>query len=338
MDIVIIIKIIFFQFFLSLILNKFSIKFDFLDYPDRRKVHSTPTPYIGGLIVAISLVLVVWLKKISLLNIDLIIYFSLLSCVINLIDDKYKISPLKKIFLQLVPVFLIINFISLGDLGRYENIGLISLGSFAKVFTVLSCLLLINAFNYIDGIDGLAASIGCLILLYLGIFSFANNFVIEQNILLFLALPIFIFLFFNLSIKNLPKIFLGNSGSNLISFMIAFLAIDLANYQKIHHALIIWPLAFVVYEFLSTNIIRFINNKNLFNSGNDHIHYELADILKISSNKILLLLVILQIFLSTFGFIMFKLFGSNKSILFFIIFFIIYLFLKFKITKLIKNK
>ena len=68
MDIVIIIKIIFFQFFLSLILNKFSIKFDFLDYPDRRKVHSTPTPYIGGLIVAISLVLVVWLKKISLLK------------------------------------------------------------------------------------------------------------------------------------------------------------------------------------------------------------------------------------------------------------------------------
>lgn len=338
MDIVIIIKIIFFQFFLSLILNKFSIKFDFIDYPDRRKVHSTPTPYIGGLIVAISLVFIVWLKKISLLNIDLIIYFSFLSCVINLIDDKYRISPLKKIFFQLIPIFLIINFVSLGDLGRYENIGLISLGSYAKIFTVLSCLLFINAFNYIDGIDGLAASIGCLILVYLGIFSFANNFVIEQNILLFLALPIFIFLFFNLSIKNLPKIFLGNSGSNLISFMIAFLAIDLANYQKIHHALIIWPLAFVVYEFLSTNIIRFINKKNLFNSGNDHIHYELADILKISNNKILLILIILQIFFSTFGFIMFKLFGSNKSILFFIIFFIIYLFLKFKIRKLIKNK
>ena len=77
-------------------------------------------------------------------------------CLIGFIDDRINLNPSIKIIFILIPsIYLIFNNIQINDLGNYEYIGLINLGKFQIPFLILALGLLINATNYIDGIDGL---------------------------------------------------------------------------------------------------------------------------------------------------------------------------------------
>ena len=79
--------------------------------------------------------------------------------------------------------------------------------------------------------------------------------------------------------------------------MVGFIAIYLHRVEEIHAALIIWPLSFITYEFLSVNLYRAIKSRNIFEPGRDHIHYILHDIYKLNYNIILILLFLLNMFL-----------------------------------------
>ena len=106
------------------------------------------------------------------------------------------------------------------------------LGVFSIPFTFLSVLFLINAFNYFDGIDGMLSftSISTLSILYFLVVHEHHYLILDQNtefFLIIITLPIIIFLFFNFSILKLPKIFLGDSGSLLLGFIISFILLFL---------------------------------------------------------------------------------------------------------------
>ena len=86
---------------------------------------------------------------------------------------------------------------SLSNLGYYENIGFISLGKFDIIFSILAVSLIINSFNYIDGIDGLALSQFFISFAYLA-FLIKNS---DQSMLFYLILLlVFINIFFNFSL------------------------------------------------------------------------------------------------------------------------------------------
>ena len=152
----------------------------------------------------------------------------------------------------------------------YENLYLVELGSygyfnlqlasFSIPFTLLSVMYLINSFNYFDGLDGTLSftTISVLAILY---FLVPNT-----DVRLFItnvALPLIIFLLFNFSIFKLPKLFLGDSGSLLLGFIIAFLVIFIANQKLAHPILIAWSISIFVYEFLSINLLR-LKKKEIF--------------------------------------------------------------------------
>ena len=67
--------------------------------------------------------------------------------------------------------------------------------------------------------------------------------------------------------------FLGDSGSLLLGFIISFILIYLANQNFIHPILLAWSIVIYVYEFLAINLIRIINNRNPFKAGRDHLHH-----------------------------------------------------------------
>ena len=125
----------------------------------------------------------------------------------GLIDDKFNLNVGGKLSLQIIPIFYLIIFenLSLSHIGDYNYFKL-ELGTFAIPFTLLSVLLLINAFNYLDGLDGTLcfSTISVLIILY---YLIPNQ---EAKIfLIVIIIPIFIFLLFNFSMFRLPKMFLG---------------------------------------------------------------------------------------------------------------------------------
>ena len=220
------IKIFIFQIIISIPLITISKIKGLVDIPNERKIHKEPTPFTGGIILALTYLFIIFISDFNDRFLNLILAYGFIISLTGLVDDRYNVRPGTKLLLQTIPIFFLIDQnLYLSDLGNYEIIGILELGSLDKIFTFFCCLLLINAFNYNDGLDGLAASISIIILISFSIFLYILGNKIYFSNLIIISIPVFIFLFFNFGMIKKNKIFLGDSGSNLLGFIVSFLAI-----------------------------------------------------------------------------------------------------------------
>ena len=312
-------------FFLLFVCAKIGYALNLVDLPNKRKIHLKPTAYTGGIAIIISLLFALQVVDVFDKALSLILSISFLISLVGLIDDKFSLNTGGKLSLQIIPIFYLIIFenLTLNNIGAY-NYFILELGSFSVPFTLLCVLFLTNAFNYFDGMDGTLSftTISVLAILYF--------LIPDQNFQLFLIMiliPIGIFLCFNFSLLKLPKIFLGDSGSLLLGFLISFILIYLANQKFIHPILLAWSVAIFVYEFLSINIIRLKNKQNPFKAGTDHLHHRLFE----KSKSIFLtnfLISSFNVFLFIIGYLSFSFINELISLILFSAFFIIFLILR----------
>ena len=195
------------------------------------------------------------------------------------------------------------------------------------------CIVLTNSFNYFDGLDGTLIFTTTSVLAILYFLAPYENF---QLFLIMILIPISIFLLFNFSFFKLPKLFLGDSGSLYLGFIISFILIYLGNKNFVHPILLAWTVSIFVYEFLSINIIRLKNRQNLFKAGKDHLHHLLFDRSK-STLFTNFFMSLLNIIFFLVGYYSFILVGSLASLILFIIFFIIYLTIRIFFEKKVSN-
>ena len=324
--------IIFFSFLFFSISEKISRIFSFIDYPDKRRSHTHPTSNIGGLAIMLIVVIAKYITNIpSLIFVNIIIY-SYIVGIIGLADDKFQFSPFKKTFLISIPIIILIyKNIYVNNIGSYQGLGLINLGPYAEIFTFLCCYTLINAFNYSDGLDGQANSM--FISSMLLIFFLIKHFVIESaetiKVIEFIKLLItslIIYFLYNYKLLRLPKIFMGNSGSLFLGFFLSFFIIYVFK-LGVHPALLIWSVSIIVFDFFSTNIIRFIKKKNLLEPSFDHFHHQLK-YLKLSPILINIISFTLNTIVGVVGFLIFNFISPMVSLISFIIFFLIFFFVK----------
>jgi UDP-GlcNAc:undecaprenyl-phosphate GlcNAc-1-phosphate transferase len=312
-------------FFILFFASKISYKFNLVDIPNQRKKHSKPVAYTGGLTISIIYIISISLFNIGNEKLDYILILSFLIAIIGFIDDKHQLNFIQKLSLQFIIILYLttVKKFYLNDLGEYNHFKL-QLSFLAIPFTLLCVLLLINAFNYFDGLDGTLsfATITVLLILYF--------LTVDKNIKIFLIsilIPLLIFLFFNFSILKLPKLFLGDSGSLMLGFIMAYTLIFYKNNTNIHPILLAWSVAIFVYEFLSIHLIRLKTKRYIFEPGQDHLHH----ILFMKFKKLYLtnfLISILNIIFFIIGYSSFKLLNSTVSLVLFIFFFIIYFFLR----------
>jgi UDP-GlcNAc:undecaprenyl-phosphate GlcNAc-1-phosphate transferase len=321
-----------FSFLFIYLTGKISYLLNLVDVPNKRKFHTKPISYIGGISISVILLFGVLLFNIEINQLNLIFSIGFLISLVGFVDDKYDLNAGSKLSLQIIPVLYLIiseNLI-LTELGDYNYFKL-NLGAFAIPFTLLSVLFLMNSFNYFDGIDGLlsCANISSLAIIYF--------LVSERNIELFIiimSIPITIFLFFNFAIFKLPKQFLGDSGSLLLGFIISFILIYLAKNKIVHPILLAWSVSIFVFEFLSINLIRLKNKKSLFKPNQDHLHhlffFKTKSIFKTNFFISTINIVFFMIGYYTFIFV-----DAFTSFFLFILIFIIFLILRYKynITK-----
>jgi len=323
------------NFIVFFIFAKISYKFRLVDIPNKRKIHSKPTAFTGG--IAISIILLFALQAIDVFDksLGIILSFGFLISIVGLIDDKFHLNTGGKLSLQIFPIIYLIIFenFNLSHLGDYSYFKL-TLGTFAIPFTLFAVLLLINAFNYFDGIDG-TLSFTTISILAILIFLIKN-----QNLELFLiiiVIPLLVFLCFNFSFFKLPKLFLGDNGSLLLGFIISFVLIYLANEKLVHPILLAWSVVIFVYEFLAINLIRLLNNQNPFKAGQDHLHHLLYN----KTNSVLitnLIISLMNIIFFTLGYFIFLIMNSLCSFILFISLFIIFLIFRYKYSVKIKVK
>ena len=254
-------------------LNYYAYKINLLDFPNNRKLHKKPVPLVGGIAIGLSIILSVYLFDFTNPQFNVILSLSLLIMIAGVLDDFKNLNANNKLILQSVAIFIIIfkyDFF-LRDLGEYPHIGLIELGSFGQLFTLLAIFLFINACNYLDGIDGSLGLVffNSIILLYLNT---AEKDADLNQFYIIISVPIIIFLFFNL-ITFFPKIFLGDAGSLLLGYLLSCTLIISYNVYQTHPIIIAWCVNLIVYDFLFVNTNRIKNKKNFTLARKDHIHH-----------------------------------------------------------------
>lgn len=321
-------------FILLIILYNLSFKLKLLDYPNDRKIHSKPIPIIGGLLIFFSIFINTFFFNFNF-HLNIFIYFSSIIIILGLLDDIFEINPYIRLLLQIVSslfiVYYSIHITSLGDYYLFNKylFSINNLKIIGVLLTLLSVLCLVNAFNFIDGLDGLSSSL--LMVSSITLYVFANqlnSIKIEEHFFLIIFFYYnLLFFLFNKSIFFKIKIFYGDSGSTFIGFIFSWVLIYYAhpNQSFIHPVLAIWCITLPIYDFLFVIFHRLFKKINPLMPDNNHIHHILLRKYK-SQTLTLSLIILLSILLNLFGFIIFYFLGSFICFLSYIFLFILYYF------------
>jgi UDP-N-acetylmuramyl pentapeptide phosphotransferase/UDP-N-acetylglucosamine-1-phosphate transferase len=256
------------------------------DLPGLRKVHFVPVPSLGGvgIFIAVAISILTLVDFSSAPELQYFLAAMLIIFFLGLKDDLYLISPLQKFMGQCLAAF-ILSF--QGDYQLNSFYGFLGLHEllqpFSMAFTYMTILVVINAFNLIDGVDGLAGTLSLMSTLFFGVvFSIEGD--MPHAILAFTtAAAILGFLAYNYSPA---RIFLGDTGSLMIGLVNAALVIRFINKQSmegtvfnfdaapaIAFAALFIPLA----DTLRVTVMRIYHGRLPFDPDVTHIHHILLN-------------------------------------------------------------
>ncbi|MCK4524506.1 undecaprenyl/decaprenyl-phosphate alpha-N-acetylglucosaminyl 1-phosphate transferase [candidate division WOR-3 bacterium] len=244
-----------------------------IDIPDRKlKKHKKGIPQTGGTVLFIVFIIVTLLMSlkglISLFN-PFIIGFTAIY-VLGLIDDYLKLSPIPKLITQsIIILYLLLNGIII-DINIFPQIVNYAL-------TFLWILGIMNAFNLMDIMDGFAGGIALIIAITLLFINITSSNSINILFISTLIGFLFAFLIFN---KPKARIYLGDSGSLLIGYSLAYFSI-ITTYTAINNLAFFTPLLIFGIPIFDTTFVvlrRMISRKNPLHGSDDHFVLKLGSI------------------------------------------------------------
>jgi len=277
-----------------------------------RKLHKRVTPTIGGIIIFAGTFFsfVLWFPSDALLNIDVgnssylknalalevtksalndfkyILATVLVLFFVGVKDDIIGTSPIKRLAAHVIVALIIVLMADIRVKSMHGIFFINEIPYWSSIFISLFAIIVtINAFNFIDGIDGLAAGIGCIAAFIFGVWFFMADDIVMSLLSFSLAGSLFAFLFFNFSPAS---IFMGDSGSTTIGLMLAVLAlkaIETPNAEtsdtiisEIQRPIFVMAiLSYPLIDTLRIFVYRSIKGVSPFEADRNHIHHALLN-------------------------------------------------------------
>jgi UDP-GlcNAc:undecaprenyl-phosphate/decaprenyl-phosphate GlcNAc-1-phosphate transferase len=260
-----------------------------VDKPDlERKLHKGEIPRIGGtMIFAATLLSYSFCYPPPFINnFKYEIVCMLILFFVGIKDDIIGTAPIKKLIAHVMVALILVLLSELRIIGLHGIFGIhalnVNVSIFVSIFTVI---VIINAFNLIDGVDGLAAGVGFIASTCFGLWFFLAQDIVLSVFSFSLAGSLLAFLGFNFSPA---KIFMGDSGSLTIGLIMSILSLKLVEFQKSY--VLVYPLdqiskpalcvAILIYPLFDTLrifIYRAIKGVSPFSADRNHIHHRLQD-------------------------------------------------------------
>jgi UDP-GlcNAc:undecaprenyl-phosphate GlcNAc-1-phosphate transferase len=274
--------------------RKIARKANLLDYPGGRKLQAHPVAYLGGLAIAAPITIGSLLVVFTTISNDLknqfflgLILPSLAIAFIGLLDDLFELPPWPRFIAQsgVGVITSLMLYLSDGGVKLFNN------PMIDGALTTLWVVTIINAFNFMDNMDGLATSLSIVISISLFVLSYLNG----QYLVAALSIAVFAacigFLFWN---KRPASIYLGDAGALYLGFLLAATSIrvDVNSGSEIIRALV--PLlifAIPIIDITQVVIRRIKNGRSPFEGGRDHLSHLLLD-KGFSQGQVLAILVI----------------------------------------------
>lgn len=255
-----------------------------MDEPGSRSMHSNRTPTLGGIGIFFSVVVVMTITGAMLNTKVLLLVMGGLTILffLGLKDDLTVLSARKKFVGQLLAAILLIVFTNTRVIGFSKILDVDVLPYWISIFfTLFVYILIINAYNLIDGVDGLAGSIALMISAVFSVLFYNSGELSLATISVALIGALVAFLRFNFSSKK--KIFMGDTGSMIVGFLLAFFVISFISQSqtnvesKFFRASPALALAMLFYPLMDTCRIFFIRifllKKSPFEADRNHVHH-----------------------------------------------------------------
>ncbi len=255
------------------------------DEPDERKVHKAVIPTLGGLGIFAGFIVATLMGAPDSPELK---YFAAATIVIfflGLKDDILILSANKKFLGQLLAAFIIMHFGNIYINDMHGFLGINEIPYYASVFlTMFTIIVITNAFNLIDGIDGLAGSLGFITTLVFGVYFYIANELTYAVMAISLSTAILAFLIYNFSPA---KIFMGDTGSLLIGIINSILVIKFINVAGVEgqvfslHAAPALGFAVLVvplFDTLRVFGLRILDRRSPFSPDRIHVHHYLLDL------------------------------------------------------------
>jgi UDP-GlcNAc:undecaprenyl-phosphate/decaprenyl-phosphate GlcNAc-1-phosphate transferase len=307
-------------------IKKIAIRSNLVDKPGKRKVHLQPVPLIGGISITISVFLAMMVSPSFLqeiLNYRIIFSTAFLLLVVGVLDDKFDIKAKYKLFIQLACSFAIANS-GIRITSLYGILGIYGIPlELQYLLTIIVIAGTVNAFNLMDGVDGLAGGLSVLGFSILAVLSFIYGDMVRTTI--FLAFIGALIGFLKCNLNKDKKIFMGDAGSLVLGFLLTVFGIQTLEFSQISSLIDSSIPLFLIAGFFSVPVLdslrvylgRIKNGNSPFTADKSHLHH-LVLMLGLTHKKITLLINSFVILL-VLGAIVSALFFS-QTIIFILIF------------------
>jgi len=295
-------------------------KVGLVDVPTERKQHQDAVPLIGGLAIFIAFLAgaLLWgaadtsslvIKGQSALGV--LLGCSAFLVITGMLDDRFHLGVFMRIASEILVALTIIELLDLrlmwlGDLVGTGQIRMPPTVSY--VFTVVAIFGLINAFNMLDGIDGLLASLVITTIVGFHLFTATKPGLMS----LFILASLSAFLISNLKLSPIvPKTFLGDAGSKLLGFVVVCLLLAAASGQVGEQKLIkpataLFLVAIPLFDMVFTTLRRVIRKGSPFAADRSHIHHLFLD-LGFSHRRALVMIVTINLAATSLGLLLHRL-------------------------------
>ena len=264
----------------------FARQFNLTVKPNKRTSHVGEVPNVGGLNICMTFLLCFITFVVPFTRqVQFIALGAMLMTIIGFIDDVFELQPLHKTIGELAVATILIVFARLrithlGGIFGLEEIGIFwgSVLSFVVFFAI------VNAVNLIDGVDGLASGLGIVFFLFFAVYFYLTWQLIYAILSIIMIGSLFIFFFYNVFGRSKRKIFMGDSGSLLLGYLLTANVFHFCELNCQHlvnesyifaapHATCICLLSIPIFDAIRVSLVRVIHHKNPFLPDKNHIHH-----------------------------------------------------------------
>ena len=319
-----------FSFALLEVFVRFVCRIGFIDTPDHRSNHETNTPSSAGVPIIITIITSTFFFDSSILYnylptmIGVVIIFFL-----GVYDDlKHLRAHTKILFMLLIAALPCWDGIVINNIGTYFGYTA-QLKWLAIPLTIFAVVGFTNALNLIDGLDGLAGTISIIILGSLWFIGYQNNDLFLMGLPTLIIPALLAFLIFNWSPA---RVFMGDSGSLTLGFIISVLSIKTLEY--INPVVVLYLLAIPILDTIIIITRRKKYRQEIFSPDKNHIHHVLLNLFQGNIKKTVIFIAFLQLIYALLGIILVRILPQEITLLFFISNIVIWYFV---ITRVCKN-
>lgn len=257
------------------------------DIPDARKIHSTPIPSLGGIGIFIGFILSLLLfadGTLSSVALESYVAGFVVIFFVGIKDDILNISPIKKLSGQLLVSVILMFKSNLLISNMHGFLGIHEIHQSVSYFlTLVTIVVTMNAYNLIDGVDGLAGTISIITSSALGFFFLTNNDLLYSLMAFSFSGSLVAFLIYNFSHNN--KIFMGDTGSMLSGTLNVILVIHFISSSVPSTILTVSAAPAVGFGVLMLPLldtlrvfgIRMFHGRSPFSPDRNHLHHLLLD-------------------------------------------------------------